>query len=480
MARACLALPAPPDEQSVAAISAALRAGHFQQAFDLANAALRQAPKDVRILVLEGMALTRLQKDEDALAVLRSAKAIAPDYVPAIEAAAEIEYRRGFPGAAADLEHLLSLRPAEPTAHAMLAALAWKKSDCSSAVQHFGQAEAVIDRQPEALSEFGACLMKLERPSEAAAVFEKLTGLRPDDRRARYAFAVCLMEAGRNREAVATLQPLASRADAAALQLTANALEALGETPAAVADLRQAIVLDPRNVDLYLDFANLAFAHQSFQVGIDMINAGLQQVPEAAPLYVARGVLYVQLADYSRADADFDRAETLDPARALGSVARGLSQIQQNNLDEALATISAQIKNNPKEAFPYYVLGELLSRQGARPGSPEFRRALDAAGEAVRLKPDFALARDLLSRLYLEAGENGKAVEQCRLVLSENPDDAMALYRLIRALQSSGDAKAADEVPSLLKRFRALRENERKRQEHETQYRLVEVSPAIR
>ena len=238
------------------------------------------------------------------------------------------------------------------------------------------------------------------------------------------------------------------------------------------------MLLDPRNLNLYLDFASLSFAHQSFQVGIDVITAGLTQLPDAGALYLARGVLYVQLADYAKADADFDKAERLDPNRALGSVARGLSQIQQNNLDQALVTVRSQLKVNPKDEFLHYVLAELLSRQGAQPGSPEFQQAVDAAAEAVRLKPNFVLARDVLSRLYVQAGELDKAIEHCRLALRDDPSDEMALYRLIRALQASGRPDAAAEVPALLKRFTALREELRQRQARESTYRLVDGTPA--
>jgi tetratricopeptide (TPR) repeat protein len=188
--------------------------------------------------------------------------------------------------------------------------------------------------------------------------------------------------------------------------------------------------------------------------------------------------LYVQLADYAKADADFDRAERLDPNRALGSVARGLSQIQQNNLDQALVTVRSQLKVNPKDEFLHYVLAELLSRKGAQPTSPEFQQAVDAALEAVRLKPNFVLARDVLSRLYVQSGELDKAIEHCRLALRADPSDEMALYRLIRALQSSGRPEAAAEVPALLKRFTALREEGRQRQARESTYRLVESTPA--
>ena len=67
------------------------------------------------------------------------------------------------------------------------------------------------------------------------------------------------------------------------LSLASTAYEDAGDTPKAVSALRQAILLDPRNVSLYLDFANIAFAHESFQVGIDVISEGLTLQPQAPP-----------------------------------------------------------------------------------------------------------------------------------------------------------------------------------------------------
>jgi tetratricopeptide (TPR) repeat protein len=463
------------DDDAVRSISSALRAKSFQQALDLAQKARHEWPKDVRILVLEGMALKGLSRESDALARFDSALQISPDYVPALEAASEIEYKTGSAATITHLERLLALRPAEETAHAMLAVLAWKRGDCGTAVKHFGESKSAIAAQPDAQYGFGACLMKLKRPQEAFAVFERLVAAHPGDRRARYALAVSLLDSKRTHEAIDTLQSLveAKDPDPTALELSSTAYEAMGDTPKAAALLREAIVRDPGNAKLYLDFASLSFAHQSFQVGIDMINAGLSRASSSAPLYLARGVLHVQLGEFEQADRDFDQAEQLDPKQALGGVVRGLSQIQQNNLDQALVTVRAQLKDRPTDEFPYYVLAELLSKQGAQPGSAEFDEALHAALEAVRLKPDFTLARDVLSRLYLEAGETDRGIEQCRLALRDNPSDEVALYRLIRALQSKGGKDSA-EVAGLLKRFTALRDEARRREAEESKYRLVE------
>ena len=101
------------------------------------------------------------------------------------------------------------------------------------------------------------------------------------------------------------------------------------DTPQAVATLRQAILLDPQNVNLYVDFANLSSAHDSFQVGIDVVSDGISQLPKAVPLYLARGVLYVQLAQYDKAEADFETAHELDPRQSLSSAAQGLLAAQE-------------------------------------------------------------------------------------------------------------------------------------------------------
>jgi tetratricopeptide (TPR) repeat protein len=88
--------------------------------------------------------------------------------------------------------------------------------------------------------------------------------------------------------------------DARTLDLASNAYENSGNTPEAVSTLRQAILLDPGNINYYLDFATLCLAHQSFQAGIDVISDGMRVQPSASQLYLVRGVLYVQRRTMTR------------------------------------------------------------------------------------------------------------------------------------------------------------------------------------
>jgi tetratricopeptide (TPR) repeat protein len=235
--------------------------------------------------------------------------------------------------------------------------------------------------------------------------------------------------------------------------------------------LRQAILSDPHNVNLYVDFANISLDHQSFQVGVDMINAGLVAEPKAAPLYVARGVLYVQLAQYDRAETDFETADALNPGQSVGAAAEGLAAVQQNDPERALSTVRAKLAKKPNDAFLLYLQAQILTERGPDPGSAEFQQAVNSAEKAISIRPSLAVARDVLAKLYLQAGENAAAVEQSRKALSSDPKDQTALYHLIQALRKSGQTEA---IPDLLKRLATLRMEGTKEESERNRYKLVE------
>jgi len=459
------------------AIMSALRAGAFDKALELSRAALRDSPNDAQLWTLQGIAHSRKGDAEPALAAFRKALAIAPDYIAALEGAAQLHYQAGSRQAVPLLNRLLRLRPGDPTSHAMLAVLAYRDGNCQAAVSHFERAGALLDSEVDALHAYGTCLVRMKRLDGAASVFQRTVALRPDDGRERRLLAAIQLMAGKPREALDTLKPLLESAnpDPETLELASNAYEEIGDTARAVSALRQAILQEPKNVNLYVDFATIAFAHQSFQVGINVINDGLGLQPAAAPLYLARGVLYVQLGDYDKAEADFEKANELDPSQSLSAAAQGLAAAQANDLDRALATARRQLARKPNDPLLLYVQADILAQKGPEPGSPEFNAALASAKKAVSLQPSLAAARGVLAKLYLQAGQNDAAIEQCRRALASDPKDQTALYRLIQALRKAGKKT---EIPDLLKRLALLREEAAKAERERYRYKLIEGARA--
>jgi tetratricopeptide (TPR) repeat protein len=456
-------------------IRSALGAGQYDKAAELTRAALLESPNNAQLWTLQGIALINKGDSKGARTSFQQALKFAPNNVAALAGAAQIEYQEGTPTAVALLNRLLQLRPANPTGHAMLAVLQYRQGNCVAAVPHFERAGPLLDSQIDALHAYATCLVRLKRLDEAGAIFERTVAQHPTDRQERHLLASIQLLARKPQEALTTLQPLLGTpdVDANTLALASRAHEDQGDTPEAVNELRQALLLDPRNTSLYLDFANICFAHESFQVGVDVISEGLLLQQRADELYVARGVLYVQLAQYEKAEADFEKAYELNPNQSLSTAAQGLASVQANDLDHALASIQAKLERKPNDALLLYLQADVLSQKGVDPGSPEFQLAMRSAKKAVTLQPTLGAARGVLAKLYVQNGQYTEAIAQCRKALVIDPKDQTALYRLIQSLRKTGQK---EEIPPLLKRLAQLREQATQDERERYRYKLIEDS----
>jgi tetratricopeptide (TPR) repeat protein len=220
-----------------------------------------------------------------------------------------------------------------------------------------------------------------------------------------------------------------------------------------------------------LDFAAISSAHQSFQVGINVMNDGIALQPKAASLYFARGVLFVELAEYEKAQADFEAAYELDPNQSLSAAAQGLAAVQQNDLDQALASVQEKLARRPTDPILLYLQADVLTQKGAEPGTPEFETAMRSAKKAVALRPTLGPARGVLAKLYLQAGQYPEAITQCKKALEIDPKDQAALYHLIQASRKSGKT---NEIPDQLKRLAHLRQDATQEEREQYRYKLVE------
>lgn len=463
-------------DDATASIISDLRSGKYAEAKQLIDQALLRSPQDSRLWTLDGFVLVHLGSSKAALEAYQHALQISPDYLPALEGAAELEYKASDQAAVPLLERIIKLHPGDQTSHAMLGALAYQRHDCEAAVKEFSQCDTVTSSQPAALDQYGSCLVKLKRISQAVPVFQRISEIQPQNDQAKYNLAVVESLAGRPHEVIAILTELLKKRpdDADSLYLLADAYEAVSDTPGAVAALRHAIVIAPDVAEYYLDFASISLAHASYQVGIDMLNAGLKRLPTAASLYFARGILYVQLGKFDDAERDFERGEQLNPNLQYGRAAEGLAAVQRNDLPQAERVLRSRLAKAPNDAFLNYLLGDVLLRRGATPGSPAFQEALHCAKRAVELQTHFALGRDLLGRLLLQEGKTDQAIEQSRLAFQQDPTDQTALYHLILALRKGGRNA---EIPPLTKKMAELLEQARKKEAAEHKYSLVEVPP---
>lgn len=471
-------VPAQESAASVTSLVQALRSGQNATALQISEELVRANPGSAQIWSLRAMALIRAARSSDALAAYRRALQIAPDYLPALEGAAQLQYRAQSDEAIPLLRRIVKLQPDNKTAHAMLGALESRKKQCEMAVQDFAAASTLVDTQPDALMAYGVCLAHLNRHSEAAGQFEKLLAARPANSTVRYDLALEQWRSSSPADPVATLQPLldAQPPDARALRLAAAILESRNETPQALKLLRESILADPADEASYLDFATLAFTHGSYSVGADMITAGLTRIPNSPGLYMARGVLYAQNGDFEKAMDDFQRAHELDPTHSMSASAEGIAFSQHHDQKAALEQFRRQVREHPSDPLGYYLLAEALSWAPANGDHRESASAAECiamAKKATELDPHLVQAWDLLASQYLDAGNVQAATKASRAALSIDPKDQQALYTLILALRKTGSRA---ELQKLVQNLTELRREQDVENNRTKRYgRLIEA-----
>lgn len=464
-------------ENSLAAITTALQNKEFETALQLLQPALKASPGNAELWAMQGTAYESEGRSKEALASFQSALKISPNYLPALHGAVQIEYDAGNPAAIPLIERVIRLHPGDTTSHAMLAVLEFQQKNCAVASAHFEKAGGLLDSQPSALHAEAVCLVRLKQLDRAIEILQQTVAMSSDDPKERQILATVQLMAHKPADALETLHPLmqadnqAGRADVETLELASAAYEENKDTAQAVTMLRQAILLDPQNVNCYLDFASVSYAHGAFQVGVDVMTDGITLQPNSAQLYFARGVLYVQLGQYDKAETDFEKAYELDPSQSLSAAAQTLAAAQQNDFDRALTKVQQSLARDPNDPIMLYLQADILAARNADPGTPEFQLAVRSARKAIALRPSLGSARGVLAKLYLKSGRYAEAVEQCRKALDSDPNDQTVVYHLIQGLRKTGKT---EEIPGLLKKLADLREQALKKDKERYKYKLVD------
>jgi tetratricopeptide (TPR) repeat protein len=463
----------------IAVIQSLIRSENYGKALQQTRSALHRNPTDYRLWTLQAIVLSKSDQRLEAALAFDKALRLAPTYTPALQGKVELLYATQDPGAIPLLQRLLKINPADETAHEMYAVLEAKQGHCPAAAAHFRIVEKTIANHPTSLQAYGDCLARSREYEKAIPLFRKLVTLLPKETYPKYDLAVLLIETKQYNEALKVLEPLlAADPDPDTLSLASEAYESSGDTPKAVALLRQAIVLSPSTAHYYNAFSLLCLDHESFQVGIDMIDVGLQHISGDASLYLSRGLLYAQLAQYDKAEADFRTAQGLDSKQVLSSYAMDLAELEKHEPQKALSEVRSQAKAHPESARHQYLLARLLQMNSSYHDKRSLQEAIDSALSAVKLKPDFVEARNLLASLYQESGRYALATEQCQLALRYDPSDQSAIYHLIMLLRRSDKSEDRAKIPELVKRLSALQQEARQQETDRKRFRLVEEQSA--
>lgn len=458
-----------PQANSTAAIQKLLTVGDSSGAIAACERVLKASPANYQVWTLKGIAYQMQGRNAEALTSLRKALALQPKFVPALQAAGQIEYQTGDPECRRTLERLLAARPGLAPAHAMLAALAFERKDCAGTVEHSGKALNEILANPLARDQYAICLFRLKQYDVAEKFFHEQLVSREDDD-VRLNLGLAQFKSKKYSDSIATLKPLSTRTvpDSAALSLLAEAYEANGQTPEALQTLRQAIDIYPGEEGHYVDLAAICLERNAFQVAIEVLRAGEKNIPKSAKIQVMKGVLQARAGKMEEAEAAFQRAEALDPKTPYGRVGLAATLLQFNAVDEAIALMREQHQKDPTDPRAASLLAQAILQKGN--GPEELKEAQTLLADIIRLAPEDARAHGLLGKVYFLQQHFSKAVPELETAIRLDPSDRTATYQLMTAYQRLGRTK---EIPRLQRRVRELLDEERSQESEGGRYRLA-------
>lgn len=167
----------------------------------------------------------------------------------------------------------------------------------------------------------------------------------------------------------------------AARRRLARVFELRGDTLLAVEQLEAARSVQPDNVDLIVDLANIEIGLRRFDAAERELRRAVRFQPENAQVHLALGVISFRRGLYSQAEQELRRALELDPQSADAYFYRGESLNQLSRVDEAIDMLLRATQLDPSNARAYYVMGILYDKK-SRPqeAAAMYRKAREVGG----------------------------------------------------------------------------------------------------
>jgi tetratricopeptide (TPR) repeat protein len=211
-------------------------------------------------------------------------------------------------------------------------------------------------------------------------------------------------------------------------------------------------------VQNYLDLAMLCVDHQNLDLGLEIVEIGLAQVPGSWLLHLQKGVLLALKEQMAQAEAAFEAARRLAPDASAPLAALAMVWMQSGQTATAVAVLREESARRKKDHVLPYLFAVALLRSGLEPSSPEAAEAVQALQASIRADPGFAPARGELGKLLLKRGDVEAATTQLEKAAELDPSATATVYNLAQAYRKKGDRAR---VAELMARVSTLNEQER-------------------
>lgn len=465
-----------------------VKRGDFDAAIRSLTVVLERAPRDVNALHLLGIALTGAGRIDEANRQYLAALRVDPTFYPAARNLGINEFNAGrLLDARRHFEQVLELAPNDPIAHLHLAEFYYSQQRPDAALPHYqksgtlvsehgpwllhfaisllqrGERQdpvALLEQLPrgDALSRFeaGMALGRAQAYKDAARFFASARTGYPDPYRAAYNQVLMLTRAEDFEEAIRVAEELlkGDTKTAELYHLVSRAYLDTGRVRQSIDALREAARLDPAREETYVDLALICLTHDDYDLGLEVIDIGLQHRPASSMLHLHRGVLQTMRGELNEAEQAFESARRLSPDSPAPYTALAMIWIETGKPAKAVERLR-DIHRRFNDPVLSYAFALALIRTGIDPAEPAATEALDALRASIAAQPAFAPSQTELGKLLLKRGQTDKAIAALERAVSADPKNTAALYNLAQAYRKKGDASRARELLADLTKLNA-------------------------
>lgn len=217
-----------------------------------------------------------------------------------------------------------------------------------------------------------------------------------------------------------------------------------GDTDNALLVLAQARRLAPSRADILLYLAERYEDAGFFSGAADAYEEYLKLKPQDATARRERGFTYCRFGKTKAAIPDLDWYVKQQPKDPVGMFELGLCEALEDP-ERGLQHLDQALTLKPDFTMARQVRGSVLNREG------RWTEALSDLKLVVERQPKNAMALRQLGRSYLELGKTSEAIQFLRRAQAVAPEDRAVLTQLHRALRAAGQNDEASVVLAKLK-----------------------------
>ena len=232
--------------------------------------------------------------------------------------------------------------------------------------------------------------------------------------------------------------------------LLAQAYVGSGNSKEALAAVRRGAALRPGDERLYLFVADACTENKNYELGLDVVDLGIENLPKSAALHYQRAMLLSSLDEFDASRPDFRLAKELGAGGDIGYLAAAQESLLDGKVDDAIAAAREGNKVGGSNYRLLTILGEALLRSGITPGQPPFAEAEAALSKAVSIRPNYSDAQLALGRLNLISHRLREAISHLEEARALDPQNPAIYSNLAAAYREQGDRGKAQQVLSVL------------------------------